>query len=664
MMKKLASILLAILMVALLSSAAMAEAKVMVGSDSYGTLEAAIEKNGSAEYEIYGQISVSSFAGADTSTFVGKTADAEIVVNPNQYASYGGVGSVKFKDLTFTTNDYNYKGFHHSTQEEFENCTINGTYWTYAPNAYFTGCTFNQDTAGVYCLWNYGTSNLVVENCTFNSAARTVLLYNEGAVSHMEGTFKNCKFVANEYYKDAKKAAIEMDDKFHTIALTVENNLVDCKIVDGLSKDKNNNGTEIPVTASGNGKWHSTGLQMMAGEEATCVSNGKHEYWSCSVCKKNYSDADGKTEIVDFVVIPADPAYHNMTHYSGKDATCVSDGKHEYWSCSVCKKNYSDADGKTEIVDIVIPANPAYHNMTYHSGKDATYAADGEKAYYACGSCQKIFWDELGKNEITNKNELVIPKLVAVENGEAEVELDAVKDAIENASSSAIVTIPVIEAGSKENVETVTLPAEAVKEVQSAGKGLELVTNEEVNSENKKVVTSITVDNKALETMLADVPESKIEDAKIKISVKLVDDSVLNSKQVSAMEKAGKTAVVINATMTVNNKLIHDFKGGSVDIKLPFELKAGMNPKDLKLIYVDDQGNTEMISDARFENGYIYATLKHFSSFVVVDTSEAVIDQAVVENLPQTGDNSMLLLWVGLLMISLCAYTASKKVRA
>lgn len=609
-MKRIAA--LAVMFLMLMTAGALAEAKVMVGSNSYDTLEAAIKANKSAEYEIYGKINVSSFNGAGTSTFVGKTEDAEIVVNPNERASYGGVGSVKFKDLTFTTNDYNYKGFHHSTKEEFVNCTINGTYWTYAPNAYFTDCTFNQDTAGVYCLWNYGTSNVVAENCTFNSAARTVLLYSEGGSGHMKGTFKNCKFVANEYYKDAKKAAIEMDDSFHTIELTVENNLVDCKIVDGLSKDKKDNGKEIPVTASGNGKWHSTGLKKTEGENATCVSNGKHEYWSCAVCKKDYSDADGKNEIIDFV----------------------------------------------------IPADPAYHNMTYHSGKDATYAAEGEKAYYACSSCGKIFWDELGKNAIANKNELVIPKLVVVENGEAEVETDAVKDAIEDAGSSAIVIIPVVEAGSKENVETVTLPAEAVKEVQSAGKGLELVTNEEVNSENKKVVTSITVDNKALKTALADVPESKIEDAKIEISVKMVDDSVLNSKQVSAMEKAGKTAVVIRATMTVNDKPIHDFKGGSVDIKLPFEMKAGMNAKDLKLIYVDDHGNTEMIGNARFENGYIYATLKHFSSFVVVDTSEAVIDQAVVENLPQTGDNSMLLLWVGLLMISVCAYTASKKVRA
>ena len=81
---------------------------------------------------------------------------------------------------------------------------------------------------------------------------------------------------------------------------------------------------------------------------------------------------------------------------------------------------------------------------------------------------------------------------------------------------------------------------------------------------------------------------------------------------------------------------------------------------------MDKQGTeAEAIEDFRLENGYLKMRLKHFSNYVLVDTNpEIAAADAATEELPQTGDNSSLMLWMGLLMISLCAFAAGKKVRA
>lgn len=48
----------------------------------------------------------------------------------------------------------------------------------------------------------------------------------------------------------------------------------------------------------------------------------------------------------------------NMVHTPKKDATCTADGNKEYWTCGTCGKIFSDAEGKTEIElsATVIPA--------------------------------------------------------------------------------------------------------------------------------------------------------------------------------------------------------------------------------------------------------------------------------------------------------------------
>ena len=80
-------------------------------------------------------------------------------------------------------------------------------------------------------------------------------------------------------------------------------------------------------------------------EAATCEADGTVEYWSCSICNKNFSNAAGTTEITNIV----DPKKaHNMTHHDADPVECTK----EYWSCSICNKNYSNAAGTKVLSDI------------------------------------------------------------------------------------------------------------------------------------------------------------------------------------------------------------------------------------------------------------------------------------------------------------------------
>ena len=106
--------------------------------------------------------------------------------------------------------------------------------------------------------------------------------------------------------------------------------------------DETHTRTEV-IPAGGGHK-----LTATPAREATCTEDGNSAYWTCSECKKYFSDAEGKTEIQEGSwVIRA--AGHKLTATAAKEATCTEDGNSAYWTCSECRKYFSDAEGKTEI---------------------------------------------------------------------------------------------------------------------------------------------------------------------------------------------------------------------------------------------------------------------------------------------------------------------------
>lgn len=117
--------------------------------------------------------------------------------------------NVTFENITF---DYypnvNYTGLQHTGNLTYNNCTFNGQVFLYGTSETFNNCTFNQNSADAYNVWTYSANKVDFNNCTLNSAGKSVLVYNEGACK-TDATFTDCTFAASVPVEG--KAAIEID---------------------------------------------------------------------------------------------------------------------------------------------------------------------------------------------------------------------------------------------------------------------------------------------------------------------------------------------------------------------------------------------------------------------------------------------------------------------
>ena len=163
-------------------------------------------------------------------------------------------------------------------------------------------------------------------------------------------------------------------------------------------------------------------LTKTAAKAKTCTEDGNKEYWTCEHCKKYFLSNDTNPETAKAVELSETviPASHKLTKVDAKDATCSESGNKEYWTCEHCGKYFlsDDANPETakavELSETVIPAS---HKLTKVEAKDATYAENGNKAYWTCEHCKKYFLSDDTNPETATAVELsetVIPALVQV----------------------------------------------------------------------------------------------------------------------------------------------------------------------------------------------------------------------------------------------------------
>ena len=94
--------------------------------------------------------------------------------------------------------------------------------------------------------------------------------------------------------------------------------------------------------------------------------------------------------------------------------------------------------------------------------------------YFVCDLCSK--WFDANKVEITDKNSVVIDKLVEVSNGEATLKPGVLEDAIEEAKDSSVVELPVLSA--TETVKFVTVPVASMDAGVETDKDLLIETSD------------------------------------------------------------------------------------------------------------------------------------------------------------------------------------------
>ena len=153
-----------------------------------------------------------SIIGTDASTSV---------LTLNSAVAWHGVNAT-FKNITVKYPNANYIGIQHAESIKYIGCIIEGQPFSYANNAVFEKCTFNQTSSNAYNIWTYGSKEITFNNCVFNCAGKSVLIYNEGTLPTEIVTLNKCKLIASQPVEG--KAAIEIDSSFSSY----EVNINDC----------------------------------------------------------------------------------------------------------------------------------------------------------------------------------------------------------------------------------------------------------------------------------------------------------------------------------------------------------------------------------------------------------------------------------------------------
>ena len=108
--------------------------------------------------------------------------------------------NVTFKNIKFITWSSDYKGFQHSDNLVFEDCTFTGKHFSYGTETY-KDCKFIQTVAD-YNIWTYSGA-VSFENCEFDCQGKAVLIYNEqnqnseAVTEPLKINFNNCTFTAH-----------------------------------------------------------------------------------------------------------------------------------------------------------------------------------------------------------------------------------------------------------------------------------------------------------------------------------------------------------------------------------------------------------------------------------------------------------------------------------
>ena len=130
------------------------------------------------------------------------------------------------------------------------------------------------------------------------------------------------------------------------------------------------NSHEVVVPVSG----HT--LTAIEEKQATCTEAGNKACWMCSVCGKFFLDAEGSKEAgLDEITTPVEG--HQMKQVAEKAATCTEAGNKAYWECTVCGKLFLDAEGKTETTLEAVALPATGHHMVQVPAKAPTCTENG-----------------------------------------------------------------------------------------------------------------------------------------------------------------------------------------------------------------------------------------------------------------------------------------------
>lgn len=192
-----------------------------------------------------------------------------------------------------------------------------------------------------------------------------------------------------------------------------------------------------------------------------------------------------------------------------------------------------------------------------------------------------------------------------------------------------------------EDVCKIILPVTSVEHIISEA--------EETHNEHEALQVdfphgSVKLDDK---TMRAIVEQAECNE--VILVLEDVGETRLNEKQENAVKDwnvyGGYEAYLLCVKA---NKRISDFEGGVATLSVPFEIPNGLKAEKFAVWYVADDGSTEKL-ETWHEDGKLVWSVDHFSDFIIVYEGD---ETPITPGGAQTGDNSMIWLWVTIAVLS------------
>lgn len=166
--------------------------------------------------------------GAQTVDVVTGAIDAE-----GGKLSYQRGSSFTFENLRIKAGEGSFDGIV-CDELEFKNCTITGKLTLYG-KATFTDCTFDNTMANQYSIWTWAGTDVKIDNCTFNTNGKAILLYGQSTTAKPTNlTVTGCTFNDSKN-GSAGKAAIEIGNDYSATYKLIINNTT----VNGFAEGKN-----------------------------------------------------------------------------------------------------------------------------------------------------------------------------------------------------------------------------------------------------------------------------------------------------------------------------------------------------------------------------------------------------------------------------------------
>lgn len=218
-----------------------------------------------------------------------------------------------------------------------------------------------------------------------DAAAWDKLVANDGALITLTGTYpENLEKVGS-----GKFCIYDQSFAFETVGTIKE---------DGKGVAL---GSDIPYTLNGSGELRVVWYTDQGGQKGKALTDAPAEagtYW-VGVSVAETANANGalchgavEEQLIRFTIS------HVLEKVEALASTCTGEGNVAHYHCSVCGRNFKDAEGAQEIADVTDPA--AGHALTRVEAKEPTATEDGNIAYYVCAECGKLYADTEGKTEI------------------------------------------------------------------------------------------------------------------------------------------------------------------------------------------------------------------------------------------------------------------------